>query len=98
MAPGSSRRRWGAPSAPGVVEAPSLGAGAARGGPQEPIERDVGGRGGGWVRGALVILPPMDPVPVPPEYLQEEEGARAVKVARENHLAALLAAWRIKQG
>ena len=50
------------------------------------------------VRGAVVIMPPMDPIPVPPEYLEEEDGARAVKVARENQLAALLAAWRLNQG
>ena len=50
------------------------------------------------IRGAVVIMPPMDPIPVPPEYLQEEEGARAVKAARENTLAALLAAWRLNQG
>jgi hypothetical protein len=49
------------------------------------------------VEGAVVLMPALDPVPVPPEYLQEEAGARAVKVARDNQLAALMAAWRRNQ-
>lgn len=44
--------------------------------------------------GAVVVMPDMDPPPVPPEHDLAEEGARAVVEARDNQLAALLADWR----
>ena len=48
--------------------------------------------------GAVVVMPPMDPPPTPPDHDQAVEGARAVLEARDNQLAALMAEWRFSSG
>lgn len=47
--------------------------------------------------GAVVVMPPMDPPPTPPDHDMAAEGTRAVLEARDNQLAALMAAWRSGQ-
>lgn len=47
--------------------------------------------------GAVVVMPALDPPPVPPDHDMAAEGTRAVLEARDNQLAALLADWRSKQ-
>lgn len=44
--------------------------------------------------GAVVVMPALDPPPVPPDHDLADAGARAVVEARDNQLAALLADWR----
>jgi len=49
------------------------------------------------VQGSVVVMPAVDPLPVPPDEEQVAEGTRRLRVARENQLGDLLAAWRKRQ-